>query len=75
MVVGFEKMSPGSLKAMYKDREDPVGTSGQMMSVTRGVTNAPGAAQFFGNAGKEYMEKYSLVPHFKTPKLKRLRPS
>ena len=75
MVVGFEKMSPGSLKTMYKDREDPVGTSGQMMSVTRGVTNAPGAAQFFGNAGKEYMEKYISPPIIKHPRLKELRPS
>ena len=57
MVVGFEKMSAGSLQTMFKDREDPVGTSGKMMRETRGVTNAPGAAQLFGNAGKEYMEK------------------
>jgi len=28
------------------------------MKATRGVTNAPGAAQLFGNAGREYMEKY-----------------
>ena len=62
MVVGFEKMFSGSLKTMYKDREDPVGTSSQMMRVTRGVTNAPGAAQMFGNAGKEYMEKYISLP-------------
>jgi sterol carrier protein 2 len=28
-----------------------------MMAETRGITNAPGAAQMFGNAGREYMEK------------------
>ena len=57
MVVGFEKMSPGSLQAIYKDRADPIQTSGKMMLETRGRTDAPGAAQMFGNAGREYMEK------------------
>ncbi|KAL8637100.1 MAG: hypothetical protein Q9228_005596, partial [Teloschistes exilis] len=58
MVVGFEKMFPGSLSAFFKDRENPTGTFGAMMAATRGVTNAPGAAQMFGNAGREYMERY-----------------
>jgi sterol carrier protein 2 len=57
MVVGFEKMMPGSLQTFFKDRESPTGTTGKMMAATRGVTNAPGAAQMFGNAGREYMEK------------------
>jgi len=58
MVVGFEKMMRGSLQTFFNDRENPTGTSGMMMAKTRGVTNAPGAAQMFGNAGREYMEKY-----------------
>ena len=58
MVVGFEKMERGSLKAKWEDRESPTATSGLMMAETRGVTNAPGAAQMFGNAGREYIEKY-----------------
>ena len=58
MVVGFEKMFPGSLAAFFKDRENPTGTTSTMMAQTRGVTNAPGAAQLFGNAGREYMERY-----------------
>ena len=58
LVVGFEKMNPGSLQSMYQDRENPTGPLGMMMAETRGVTNAPGAAQMFGNAGVEYMEKY-----------------
>ena len=57
MVVGFEKMFKGSLQSFFQDRENPTGTTGEMMRVTRGVTNAPGAAQLFGNAGKEYMER------------------
>lgn len=57
LVVGFEKMMPGSLQTFFNDRENPTGTTGKMMAATRGFTNAPGAAQMFGNAGREYMEK------------------
>ncbi|KAF6805602.1 nonspecific lipid-transfer protein [Colletotrichum sojae] len=58
LVVGFEKMMPGSLQSFFNDRENPTGTTVKMMAETRGFTNAPGAAQMFGNAGREYMEKY-----------------
>ncbi|EYE97848.1 putative sterol carrier protein [Aspergillus ruber CBS 135680] len=58
LVVGFEKMNPGSLQSMYQDRANPTGLLGRMMAETRGISNAPGAAQMFGNAGREYMEKY-----------------
>ncbi|KAJ5081474.1 hypothetical protein NUU61_009738 [Penicillium alfredii] len=58
LVVGFEKMNPGSLQSMYNDRTNPTGLFGMMMAETRGITNAPGAAQMFGNAGREYIEKY-----------------
>ena len=57
MVVGFEKMMPGSLQSFFNDRENPTGTTVSMMAETRGITNSPGAAQMFGNAGREYMEK------------------
>ncbi|KAL2116511.1 hypothetical protein VTJ04DRAFT_8679 [Mycothermus thermophilus] len=58
LVVGFEKMNPGSLSSAWNDRENPLGTTYVMMAQTRGLTKAPGAAQMFGNAGREYMEKY-----------------
>ncbi|KAL9051456.1 MAG: hypothetical protein Q9206_004702 [Seirophora lacunosa] len=32
-----------------------------MMKETRGLTDAPGTAQMFGNAGREYMEKYGAT--------------
>ena len=57
MVVGFEKMERGSLGRKWTDRVDPTGTSGEMMVQTMGLTNAPGAAQMFGNGAREYMEK------------------
>jgi len=58
LVVGFEKMFPGSLQSFFQDRANPTGTTSLMMKETRGVTKAPGAAQMFGNAGREHMEKY-----------------
>jgi len=61
LVIGFEKMSPGSLQAYFNDRENPTSTTNAMLKATRGITNAPGAAQLFGNAGREYMEKYGAV--------------
>ena len=57
LVVGFEKMMRGSLQSFFNDRENPTGTTVMMMGETRGFTNAPGAAQMFGNAGREYIEK------------------
>ncbi|KAK3941745.1 nonspecific lipid-transfer protein, mitochondrial precursor [Diplogelasinospora grovesii] len=62
LVVGFEKMMRGSLQTFFNDRENPTGTSGMMMASTRGYdAKAPGAAQMFGNAGREYMEKYGAT--------------
>lgn len=61
MVLGFEKMSPGSLQAYFQDRTSPTHTTSLMLKETRGVTNAPGAAQLFGNAAREYMEKYGAT--------------
>ena len=61
LVVGFEKMFPGSLQSFFQDRVNPTGTSAEMMKATRGITNAPGAAQMFGNAGREYMERYGAA--------------
>ncbi|KAJ8133052.1 hypothetical protein O1611_g578 [Lasiodiplodia mahajangana] len=58
LVVGFEKMMRGSLQSFFNDRENPLGTTSKMMAETVGRTDAPGAAQMFGNAGREYMEKY-----------------
>jgi sterol carrier protein 2 len=63
LVIGFEKMFPGSLQTFFQDRSNPTMPSNLVMKETRGITNAPGAAQIFGNAGREYMEKYDLPNH------------
>jgi sterol carrier protein 2 len=57
LVVGFEKMFPGSLQSFFQDRSNPTLPANLIMKETVGFTNAPGAAQLFGNAGREYAEK------------------
>jgi len=62
LVVGFEKMLPGSLRAVFSDRTNPLDKSFLMMVNTRGVDpERPGTAQIFGNAGREYMEKFGAT--------------
>lgn len=58
LVIGFEQMQPGSIKSAWSDRPSPMGLSMRMMADTRGVDKSPPNAQYFANAGKEYMEKY-----------------
>lgn len=58
LVIGFEQMQPGSIKSTWSDRPSPIGLSMRMMADTRGVDKTPPNAQYFANAGKEYMEKY-----------------
>ena len=59
LVIGFEQMSPGSLKSGWTDRTSPMELSRQMMKETRGQFDSPATAQYFANAGREYMEKYN----------------
>ena len=58
LVIGFEQMQPGAIKEVWNDRPSPMGLSTKLMLETRGEQDGPRNAQFFGNAGREYMEKY-----------------
>jgi len=57
LVIGFEQMSPGSIKSVWSDRPSPMGLSTAMMEDTHGKHDSPRNAQYFGNAGQEYMDK------------------
>lgn len=57
LVIGFEQMSPGSIKSGWSDRPSPMGLSTELMEATRGKHESPRNAQYFANAGREYMEK------------------
>ena len=59
LALGFEQMVPGALGAVFNDRPSPMRKMFKEMSSIQGVDKgAPGAAQFFGGAGKEYAAEY-----------------
>ena len=65
LALGFEKMEKGSLGAKFTDRTNPLDKQFQLMVDLRGFAAAPPAPQFFGNAGREHMERYGTKPeHF-----------
>ena len=57
LVVGVEKMKPGSLKSVWDDRPSSSGIFAAKMKELCGTDKAPLTAQYFGNAGREYMQK------------------
>ena len=61
MALGFEKMEKGSLGAKYMDRINPMDKHIELMAALRGFAPAPPAAQMFGNAGREHMERYGTT--------------
>merc|ERR1711970_1085222 len=65
LALGFEKMQKGSLSSTFSDRANPVQPFVEQMMEIRELTTSPFAAQLFGNAGLEHMEKYGTKPeHF-----------
>jgi acetyl-CoA acetyltransferase len=62
LALGFEKMQRGSLAAQWSDRTAPMTRQFEAMWQKRDKTDAPAAAQLFGNAGREYMERYGVRP-------------
>jgi acetyl-CoA acetyltransferase len=65
MALGFEKMERGSLGFQYPDRTNPLGHHIDVMRDQRGTTKDPVAAQMFGNAGIEHMERFgTTAEHF-----------
>ncbi|KAF5230930.1 hypothetical protein FANTH_13609 [Fusarium anthophilum] len=58
LVVGFEKMNPGSLKSVWSDRPSSSGRFAAKMRELAEPSNSPLTVQYFANAGREYMAKY-----------------
>jgi sterol carrier protein 2 len=61
LVLGFEKMAPGSLSSNFNDREDPLSRATKMMRTHNSSSKAPFAAQMFGNAAQEYIKRYGAT--------------
>jgi sterol carrier protein 2 len=65
LALGFEKMEKGSLGIKFTDRTNPMDRHAKLLIEMRGFAQAPPAPQFFGNAGREHMERYGTKPeHF-----------
>nr|XP_054764322.1 sterol carrier protein 2-like [Lytechinus pictus] len=62
MALGFEKMQRGSLTTQFQDRANPMEKFVEVMSELHDITPSPMAAQLFGNAGREHMQKYGTTP-------------
>lgn len=58
LVVGYEQMRPGSIKSVWAgSHASPLEHSTKMMEDVYGKHDAPRNAQYFGNAGQEYMQR------------------
>ena len=62
LALGFEKMQKGSLGANFMDREQPTMRHFTALTELYDMEAAPPAAQMFGMAGREHMEKYGSKP-------------
>jgi acetyl-CoA acetyltransferase len=60
LALGFEKMQRGSLREYWDDRISATGRHTDAVIARRGLAEAPLAAQLFGNAGREYMERHGV---------------
>jgi len=61
LAMGFEKMEKGSLGVKFTDRTNPMDKHFEAMVDLRGFAQAPPAPQFFGNAGREHMDRYGTT--------------
>lgn len=61
LALGFEQMRPGALKSAWDDRPSPMERFGDTMVGLQGWDDAaPRAAQFFGGAGRDYMQRFGI---------------
>lgn len=58
LALGFEQMQAGALKMHWEDRENPLQQHVDVMVGANGMSKAPFAAQMFGGAGREYLERH-----------------
>lgn len=63
LALGFEQMAPGALGANWSDRPFPLARMEMTRNELQGTdTQAPTAAQFFGGAGKAYVDEFDVDP-------------
>ena len=62
LALGSRRWQKGSLGATFMDRTNPMDKHMGAMVELRGFESGPPAAQIFGNAGREHMERYGTTP-------------
>lgn len=53
-------MQRGSLTSQFDDRANPMEKHVEVMSNLHDLDASPMTAQFFGNAGRDYLKKYNF---------------
>jgi acetyl-CoA acyltransferase len=61
LAVGFEQMQRGALSLQWSDRPSPFDRFDAALAQTQPRTEAPFAAQYFGGAGRAYIDQYGLA--------------
>lgn len=62
LVVGFEQMARGAIGSVYTDRPESLWRFTEARAAHHPESEAPPAAQFFGDAGQEYLDVYDADP-------------
>ena len=58
LVVGFEQMARGAIGSVFDDRPESLWRFTEARAAHRPASDAPPAAQFFGDAGQAYLDRY-----------------
>jgi acetyl-CoA acetyltransferase len=62
LALGFEQMQCGGLGTHWSDRPTPFDRFDDVMHAVQGRDESPFAAQYFGGARRQYVEKYGVAP-------------
>lgn len=63
LALGFEQMQRGKLVMHWQDRPSPMEQFDEVTASIQGTdAEAPMAAQYFGGAGAQYMQRYGIAP-------------
>lgn len=58
LVLGFEQMARGAIGSLFTDRPESLWRFSEARSRQHAASDAPLAAQFFGDAGQTYLDRY-----------------
>ncbi len=62
LALGFDQMAPGPIVMAYGDRPAPLGRHLEKLAAAGGQTEGAYLPEFYGYAGKEYLQRYDAAP-------------